>query len=481
MSDGSAILKQKLGQKLSSRQIQLMNMIMLPVTELEQRIKHELEENPALEEGREVDPNDNSDTDDASEISEEEMILGDYSDIDDVPDTELRHLERNATPGVEIPFSEEATLHEYLMDQISVTSLEGDDRVIAEFLIGSLDDDGYLRRDIEGLLDDLAIYRSIYAEPEDLQRVIRVIRTLDPPGIASSDLRQCLLTQLLRRPSSPAVDLAIRVLEDHFDLFISKNYAKLILLLGIDDHQLREAVNIITHLNPTPGLDFSTRLEDSLHTIIPDFYVHAREGELLVSLNKSDTPEVRVDKEFAERMQPLMNSGRGGSAQERETARFVRTKLDSARWFVEMIRQRNNTLMETMTAIARYQREYLLTGDMHHLKPMILKDIADVTGYDISTISRVTSTKYVQTDFGIFSLKHFFSPGTVTDDGEEITSRRVRQLLREIIDEEDKRKPYPDEMLVSKLKEKGLTVARRTVAKYRDMMNIPVARLRKEI
>ena len=483
MAEHDALLKQKLGQKLSSRQIQLMHLIALPVTELEQRIKQEIEENPALEEGfppEEQQHQEENDTDEAA-ISEAEMILGDYSDMDDVPDTKLQHIERNATPGVEIPFSEEISLNDYLLEQLSFSPLSPEEKEIGAFIIGSLDENGFLRRDTEGLLDDLAIYQSIYTTTKDIDKVVSVLQSFDPAGIAARDLRECLLLQLQHRPHNSTVELASQILENHFNLFTHKWYDKLQTALNIRPEELRHAIQLITRLNPSPGLDFTSRLDDTLQTIIPDFYFREYDGVPVVYLNQANTPAVRVDETFTQQMQAEAKKRANTSEAGKAAALFVRQKIDDAHWFVEMIKQRNNTLLDTMSAIVDIQRDYFLSGDTHLLHPMILKDVADRTGYSISTVSRVTSTKHVQTDFGIFPLRHFFSESAKTDAGEEITTRRVREVLKQIIDQEDKKHPLSDELLVKRLKQKGLTVARRTVAKYRDMMGIPVARLRKEV
>lgn len=485
MAEHVGTLKQKLSQRLSTRQVQLMQMLTLPVTELEQRIKDELEDNPALEEGielQEAEATDNG-SDDAGTLTEEEMILGDYADIDDVPDYKLRQIERSSgvSPS-DIPFADEESLQENLRAQLPLTSLTEDERRIAEFVIGSLDDDGLLRRDPESLLDDLAIYHSIYITKDELAHIESVLRTLDPPGVAARSMRECLLTQLDRRQDpSPATLLAREIIAGYFDLFASKAYDKLRTLLDVDDQELRQAVKIITRLDPSPGLDYTGRLQDNLSIVIPDFVVTEQEGALLVSLNHSDIPDVRVSREFTDRMKGYTGDLRKVDRGSREAAKFVKQKIDDARWFVDMIRRRNTTLLSTMTAIVDKQKEYFLTGDLALLRPMILKDIADVIGADISTISRVTSTKYVQTDFGVFPLKYFFSESATTDDGEEISTHRVRELIAELIANEDKTHPINDDQLAERLKEEGFTVARRTVAKYRDRLGIPVARLRKEV
>ena len=475
--------KQKLKQrqKLSARQIQLMQMVMLPQTELSQRIKQELERNPALEEGSE-ERDDYEELSDTEERSPEEIDTGDYTDADDIPGSAYKYGARSeGASASEIPFADTPTLTEYLRRQLYMTDLDEDQRQIATFVIGSLEDDGYLRQTVEGLADDLAIYQGIYCTPDEVETVIEVIRTLDPAGVGASDLRDCLLLQLERHdPEADTVRLARRLLTDHFDLLSRRHYTALSEACDADDDQIREAIRLIVSLNPTPGLDFGTRMEGNAQTVIPDFIVTESNGDLVVTLNNGDIPEVRVNRQFEEEMSAYTGDLRGLPREQREAGKFVKGKLDAARTFVDMIRQRRETLMSTMMCIVDMQREYFLTGDISTLRPMILKDVADRIGYDISTISRVTSTKYVQTDFGTLPLRHFFSEGTIRDDGEEISTRHVRQILREIIDEEDKRRPLSDEALSKALKEQGYDVARRTVAKYRDGMGIPVARLRKE-
>ena len=475
--------KQKLKQrqKLSARQIQLMQMVMLPQTELSQRIKQELERNPALEEGSE-ERDDYEELSDTEERSPEEIDTGDYTDADDIPGSAYKYGARSeGASASEIPFADTPTLTEYLRRQLYMTDLDEEQRQIATFVIGSLEDDGYLRQTVEGLADDLAIYQGIYCTPGDVEAVVEVIRTLDPPGVGARDLRDCLLLQLERRDQeSDTVRLAGRLLTDHFDLLSRRHYAALSEACDADDDQIREAIRLIVSLNPTPGLDFGTRMEGNAQTVIPDFIVTESNGDLIVTLNNGDIPEVRVNRQFEEEMSAYTGDLRGLPREQREAGKFVKGKLDAARTFVDMIRQRRETLMSTMMCIVDMQREYFLSGDISTLRPMILKDVADRIGYDISTISRVTSTKYVQTDFGTFPLRHFFSEGTIRDDGEEVSTRHVRQILREIIEEEDKCRPLSDEALSKALKEQGYDVARRTVAKYRDGMGIPVARLRKE-
>ncbi|MDO5035836.1 MAG: RNA polymerase factor sigma-54 [Porphyromonas sp.] len=478
----SGRLKQRLGQRLSAQQIQLMQMVELPYGDFAQRIKQELEQNPALEEGSDDDPQADEIPEEPTEkLTEGELEMGDYADIDDVPDNVLRRYWADKTPGVEIPFSEEQTLQEHLREQVLLTNLDKTQQQIALFVIGSLDEDGYLRVPSESLVDDLYIFQGITVSSKELEVVIKAIQTLDPVGVAARSLSESLFLQLERKKETPAVQLAMRLVKNHFDAFAKKQFNQLIEATGATEEELRDATQLIGSLNPSPGLDYSTKLEDTFMTIIPDFRVTEVDGELEVTLYTAGIPEVRVSRGFEKSMSEYTGDLRTLPTDERATGRFVKEKIGEARWFVEMIRQRNNTLIETMIAIVDFQRDYFLTGDIRYLRPMILKDIADRVGYDISTISRVTSTKYVQTDFGTFSLKHFFSEGTIREDGEEVSTRHVRELLQELVRSEDKSAPLSDDALSSKLKEMGYSIARRTVAKYREQLNIPVARLRKEL
>lgn len=476
-SFGTQKLKQS--QKLSAHQVQLMSMVTMPITDLSQRIKHELEENPALEEGS--DYSDDLRPESTSDITERDMMLGDYASEDDIPDTTLNKYARYSTPAAEIPFADDPSLQDTLLDQLPLTSLDEEEQNIATFIVGSLDGDGYLRRTREGLLDDLAIYQGLYITRDKLEDIIQVLQTLDPAGVFAADLRECLLLQLQRKPQSAESSLAITVLQDHFENFSKRRYEQLLLDLRVPDEELREAISLITSLNPSPGRDFENKLTETLQTVIPDFEVSEQDGDLRVTLYYGDIPQVRVNRSFQENMQDYTGDLRKLPKEERETGRFVRQKIDQAKSFVQMLKLRENALMNTMMTIVDLQREFFLTGDVQYLRPMILKDVADRTGYDISTISRVTSTKYVATDFGTFPLKYFFADATVTDSGEEVSTHHVRDLITQIIKSEDKKEPLSDEAIRSELKKEGITVARRTVAKYRDQLGIPIARLRKEI
>ena len=487
--DAGSRQKLKQTQKLTAHQVQLMNMVMMPVTDLSQRIKHEIEENPALEEGKEYSEDSLSEElyggggdEGAGDISEGEMVLGDYSSPDDIPDDTLKQYGKGRINPGDIPFSDEPSLPEYLLSQLGLTKLDEGQREIAEFLIGSLEDDGYLRRPMQGLLDDLAIYKAVYISEEELLEILGVLKSLDPAGVFAQDLRECLLLQVKRLPKEPATLLAARLLEDkYFEEFTMRHYDRLAQMLKVSDEELRAAVSLITGLNPSPGLDFGSRLVETLQVVIPDFEVHEMNGDLQVTLYRGDIPDVRLNRDFQENMSEYLGDGKGLTKDEKEAGKFVRNKIYQAKNFVQMLKLRDNALISTMMAIVDLQREYFLTGELQTLKPMILKDIADRTGFDISTISRVTSSKYVSTDFGTFPLRHFFTDGTMTADGEEVSTHHVRELITEIVGAENKKKPLSDEAIKAELKAKGFDVARRTIAKYRDQLGIPVARLRKEL
>lgn len=479
MADGhSSKLKQKLSQNLSTWQIQVMNMVMLPHAELAERVKQELIENPALEEGHESDPEESVDSQVEETRSEEEISMDDYADVDDIPESTLRRYYEGQKGADEIPFAEEQSLQESLNEQLPLTELSERDQQIASFLVGSLDDDGYLRRSLLGISDDLAIYQGVEVSEAHLIYILSVVQSLEPAGVGARSLQECLLLQLERRKPTEEVQLARKLVRDHFEELTHKQIERLSESTGANEESLRAAIRLITGLNPTPGLDFSSKLQDTLMTVIPDFEVTERGGELMVTLHSGDIPEVRVSHEFEEQLQQFTQK-EPKSKEERDASRFVKQKLDDARGFVEMIKQRNNTLITTMMAIVKLQRDYFLTGDVTLLKPMILQDVADIVGYDVSTISRVTSTKYVQTDFGIIPLKQLFSEGITNDEGDEVTTHSVKLLLKQMIEEEDKNNPLSDEALRRKLKAEGLSVARRTIAKYRDGLGIPIARLRK--
>lgn len=475
-------LKQQ--QRLSPMQMQVIKLTELPTLEFEERIKQELEDNPALEEGFEFDdakdnkPDD--EFDDAANITQEEMALGDYANEDEVPDYQFRQTGREPQKG-EIPFSAGSTMHEYLISQIKETALDEEQVKIAEYIIGSIDESGYLERSLSAISDDLIFQQNIDISESELENILKVVQTFDPPGIAARTLQECLLLQLDRKEKTSATDLAIKIVKDYFDEFSKRHYEKIIKSLGLDEGGLKAVIHEITTLNPKPGNNWGDSLLLTLNTIVPDFIIESNGGELTLFLNNRNVPPLRISREYSELLKGYSTNKESMNSDSKNAAQFVRQKLDSARWFIDAVRQRQETLQTTMQAIIDKQYDFFLTGEEADLRPMILKDIADATGYDISTISRVSNSKYVQTSFGIYPLKYFFSESMQTDSGEEISSREVKAILKDCIEKEDKRKPLTDDKLAERLKEKGYIIARRTVAKYREQLNIPVARLRKEI
>lgn len=479
-------LQLKQQQKLSPMQMQVIKLTELPVLELEERIKQELEENPALEEG--LEPNDNSEYDDEygseddTNISQEDLTLGDYMNEDEIPDYQLRDNNRQGVgKQEEIPFSVAASLHEYLIEQLGECELNDENQKVAEYIIGNIDESGYLDRSLSAISDDLIFQQNIDIPVSRLEEILKVIQDFEPAGIAARNLQECLLLQLGRKEKSEIVDYAINIITNLFDEFTKRHYDKIIRQLNIDEEILKEVIQEITTLNPKPGNNWGDSLSITLSTIVPDFTIDSYGGELFLSLNNRNIPDLRVSREYSELLKGFSDNKDSMSADSKNTALFVKQKLDSARWFIDAIKQRQDTLQRTMQAIMDMQYDFFLTGDESQLKPMILKDVAQRTGYDISTISRVSNSKYVQTSFGIYSLKYFFSESMQTDTGEEISSREVKAILKECIENEDKKKPLTDDKLSEILNERGYIIARRTVAKYREQMNLPVARLRKEI
>ncbi len=476
-------LQQKLLQKLSPQQIQMIKLLEIPTMQLHQRIKKELEENPALEEGAEYD-SEQADEGVNEEKELEEFSLEDYLEgQDDTPAYKLRTNNYSKDDErKEIPFSMGATFHESLITQLGLRVLSDFEKKLAEYIIGNIDDDGYLRRDLEAIVDDLAFALNIETSLEQLKKVLEVIQDFDPPGVGATNLQECLLIQIRKRDQeNETLVLAEKILEEFFTEFTRKHYDKIIAKLNITEEELKAALDEILRLNPKPGGTYSDPRDQSNRAIIPDFILENRDGNLEVSLYERNVPDLKVSRTYAEMLDSLARKKAKRNRQDKETITFVRQKLDSARWFIDAIRQRQTTLLITMEAILEYQHEYFLDGDEKKLKPMILKDIADLTGLDISTISRVANSKYIQTDFGILSLKSFFSEAMQTTSGEEVSAREVKSILEEAISGEDKKKPLTDERLTTILQEKGYQIARRTVAKYREQLDIPVARLRKEL
>ena len=474
-------LQQKLQQKLSPQQIQLIRLLELPSIELEERIKKELEENPALDEGNEHADDDEPlyETDESSGDNED-ITLGDYMTDDDIPDYKLREISGKAEQKETIPFSGGQSLNEFLLQQLGLRELPEREVQIGEYIIGNLDDDGYLRRDLHAIADDLVFQTGTDVHDADVERVLTIIQDFEPVGIAARDLQECLLIQLQKMHESPETDLAIRVISRYYEAFTKKHYEKIMSGLGVNAVTMKAVIAEITSMNPKPGGSWGETGSDVIR-IIPDFIVESYNGELLLSMNNRGVPDLRVNREYADMLKDYAGNKANQTSDMRDTVQFIKQKIDSAQWFIDAVRQRQETMQRTMEAIVSLQKEFFLTGDETKLRPMILKDVAERTGFDISTISRVSNSKYVQTSFGIYSLKYFFSESLQTDTGDEISTREVKKILKDSIDAEDKRKPLTDEELTRILKEKGYIIARRTVAKYREQLGVSVARLRKEI
>jgi len=464
-----------------------MKMLQIPTMELDQRIKEEMEVNPALEEGSEESEQtddeqseDQQEEQDTDNKEEEEIDLSDYFDDDDIPDYKLRVNNHSADDEErDTPLGAGRTFQDLLFAQLGMTELDEEQRLLAEYLIGNLDENGYLRRELAAVANDLAFSMNISVTVPDLEEVLAVIQELDPPGVGARDLRECLLIQIRRSEVRNAdTIMAEKVLVKYFEEFTKKHYEKIARRLDIEEAELKPAIDLILHLNPKPGNSMIEASRTVQH-IVPDFLLISEDEELKLTLNARNAPELRISREYREMMQHYAKA-KVKDAKEKEALLFVKQKIDSAKWFIDAIRQRNDTLLYCMQAIVNYQKEFFLTGDETKLKPMILKDIADMVGMDISTISRVANSKHIQTTFGTYLLKYFFSESLSTDDGEEVSSREVKQILKDAIEAEQKRKPLTDEKLMKLLNEKGYNIARRTVAKYREQLGIPVARLRKE-
>lgn len=485
-------LQQKLLQKLSPQQIQFIKLLQVPTVSLDTRIKEELEDNPALEdlslanmnepveEYPDRDPEDDNFNQEDSQDSMDEFNVDDYLQDDNINDYSSKY-EQNGDDDddrKEIPIAVQSSFFESLQAQLDLLPLSDKDFRIGQQLIGSLDDDGYLRRPVTSLVDDLAFSQNVFAEDDDVYEMLKVIQSFDPAGVGARDLQECLLIQLRKKDPNPIIQKAIMVVEDYLDEFTKKHYDKLERSLNMDSEELKEVVNEILKLNPKPG--DSNAVTTKQLQIIPDFHISNNDGILFLTLNSKNAPELRVSRSYQDMFEHYDKTAEKDKKL-KEAVQFVKQKLDSAKWFIDAIKQRQQTLLKTMKAIMDYQYEYFLTGDDKNLKPMILKDIADRIGMDISTVSRVANSKYVQTEFGTFLLKSFFSEAIQMDSGEEVSNKEVKKILEECIGKEDKRRPLADEKLTEILKEKGYNIARRTVAKYREAMNIPVARLRKEL
>jgi RNA polymerase sigma-54 factor len=482
----------KLQQKLSPQQIQLMKLIQLPTQALEERIQEELEVNPALETESQVDEDpyetdyDNSEDEyssdkDSDEYSEIQDVEFSEELFDDTPEYKLNANNYSADDETyEAPIVARQDLSDVLQEQLALRSVSPQKEHLCKYLIGTLDDDGYLRRELVDIVDDLAFSLGIFIEVSELEDALRLIQSMDPPGVGARNLQECMLLQLDRRPDTPVVRTARALVDRYFDELAKRHYSRMMQGLGIDEATLKSALDEIVRINPKPGGSATQGAEPS-QVVIPDFLVSVVDGKLELKLNGRNAPELNVSREYKEMLSHYRQAKGFDNDQQKEAFTFIKSKIDSAKWFIDAIKQRQQTLLLTMSAIMRYQEEYFLTGDDRKLKPMILKDIADEVGMDISTVSRVASQKYVQTPFGTFLIKRFFSESMTNAEGEEVSTREIKKILEESIGEEDSRDPLTDDALAKLLKDKGYPIARRTVAKYREQLGIPVARLRKTL
>ncbi len=467
----------KLAQKLSPQQIQMIKLLELPAVQLEQRVKQEIEENPTLEE----DLSERMNEDKRKEISMDEYLH------DDTPSYKYRvnnYSKDDERLNKQSFITESRSLTDFLEQQLGYRALNPRQRTLADYIVGSLDDDGYLRRDLDAMADDIAFATGLETDEQELEQVLGVIHTLEPAGVGARTLQECLMLQMESKPiDTPALKLAYKILTHYFSEFSKKHYEKLMSRLGVTEREFREAIEEIVRLQPKPANLYNEGGNETVPYIIPDFILNYQDGEFDLSLNSYNIPEIRINKRYLEQIRDMANSSKGRvtADEEKEALQFVKSKIESAKWFISAIKQRRDTLMRTMGEILDYQRDYFRDGDQSKLRPMILKDIADRTNLDVSTISRVVNSKYVQTNFGIIPLKQLFSEAMQTESGEEVSSYEIKKILSECIENEDKRKPLTDEILMEALNDKGYQIARRTVAKYREMLGIPVARLRKEI
>lgn len=482
-------LQQKLLQRLSPQQILLMKLLQIPSIALEQRIKQEIEENPALEDVN--DPEMSNDQDESQseveadpvdelEKEREDFDLTDYMDDDDIPAYRLNAGNTSADDEHrEMPYASGASFHELLLTQLGLRVNDERQYKIAAYIIGNIDDSGYLNRELSAMVDDLAFTQNIMTDVKEILSMLRIVQEFDPPGVGARDLRECLLIQLQKKDHSPSVALATELVDNFFDELTKKHYDKITKKAKVSDEELKDAVNEILKLNPKPGNSVDEGVRNSQY-IMPDFFIFIHDEELELQINSRNMPELRLSRNYVDMLESY-SENKSRSNSQREAVMFIKQKIDSAKWFIDAIKQRQHTLYVTMSAIMQYQHEYFLTGDETKLKPMILKDIAEMVGLDISTISRVANSKYAQTPYGTFLLKSFFSESMQTDSGEEVSTREIKKILSDCIAAEEKGKPLTDEQLTDILKEKGYNIARRTVAKYREQLNVPVARLRKEL
>jgi len=482
-------LQFKLSQKLSPQQIQLMKLIQLPTQAFEQRLKQELEENPALDTGKESD-NSEDDYDDFDNSSDEyndsdtidagDINVDEYLSDDEIPD--YRTQANNYSVDDEeknVPYAAGTSFTQHLINQLNTFRLSKQDQDIAYFLVGSVDESGYIRRSLSDITDDLAFTQNVYTTEKEVEKVLEVVHQLDPAGVGARNLQECLSIQLNRKEQNPDIELASAIIDKAFEQFTKKHYKKLMHKFSIDEEQLRDAIEEIERLNPKPGGSYAGNNKIVEH-IVPDFAIKIVDGELELTLNGRNAPELHVSREYNNMLKGYKDTKEKSKAQ-KDAVLFIKQKLDAAKWFIEAVRQRQQTLFVTMSAIMHYQKEYFLSGDERKLRPMILKDIADEIDMDVSTVSRVANSKYVDTPYGTKLIKEFFSESMTNDQGEEVSTREIKKILETVIEEENKKKPLTDEALSKILKEKGYPIARRTVAKYREQLDIPVARLRKEL
>ncbi len=480
-------LQFKLSQKLSPQQIQLMKLIQLPTQAFEQRLKQELEENPALESGKDEPENPDNEFEDDYEtgadnesINTEDINIDDYLSDDEIPDYRTKANNYSADDDEKsVPYAAGISFNQYLLSQLNTSYLNDEEWTIAEFLVGSIDESGYIRRPIADILDDLAFTQNTYTDEETIKKVLSIVHELDPPGVGARSLEECLLIQLKRKEVTPSIELAIAILEKSFEQFTKKHYKKLLQKHNISEEELKDAISEIEKLNPKPGGSYAGNNRIVEH-VVPDFSIRIVEGELELSLNGRNAPELHVSREYSNMLKGYKDSKEKSKSQ-KDTVMFIKQKLDAAKWFIDAIRQRQQTLFITMNAIMQYQKEYFLTGDERNLRPMILKDIADEIDMDVSTVSRVANSKYVDTPYGTRLIKDYFSESMKNDQGEDVSTKEIKKILETVIKDEEKKKPLTDDKLAAILKEKGYPIARRTVAKYREQLDIPVARLRKQI
>lgn len=480
------IQQQKLQQKLSPQQIQLVKMLEVTTEEMKERIIQEVDENPALEfsEGNaNEEENEFGNENNAEEGNNDDFTLDDYASDDDIPDDHPM-VQKEASYETRRELAADSggqSINEHLTEQLNLSELNERQRTIAEYLAGSVDEDGYLRRNAATLSDDIAINIGLEASEKEVEEMVRLVQQLDPPGVGAFDLRECLLLQLQRKQQTKMIKDCIVLISDYFDDFTKKHYESIIKKMDCNMDELKLMIQEIVRLNPKPGSVFGSSLGQTMNEVIPDFILENEDGNLQLSLNSGNMPELHVSKDYINMLNDFKSNEKNQTREAKSAIQFAKDKVDSARWFIDAVRQRQETLMRTMKAIVDYQYEYFTEGDEKLLKPMILKVIADKTGYDISTISRVSNSKYIQTSFGVFPVKHFFTEGMKTDSGEEVSALEIKTILKQSVDEEDKSNPLTDEELSDILKKKGYVIARRTIAKYREQVGIPVARMRREI